>query len=915
MKCSDLKTLHRKIPASLAVKMILFLILFFSMSCIETHESDDLPSCLELSDPAPALGSESYEKIRTLFHKVSEDALYFGTGMGFGSASVLARVGWGISLISPLASTVRNECLLLSQLCASVAQHIFAHLFKGAPPPIQSPVLKGVPPSQYSWHLNKMLLSQIPAFSHEEKQLILFLENRWLAKSTGFFPSVVDWICPCFGISVQVHPETTSHYARNPSNKFSQTYKNRVEAWKQSLPHPKHFPLILTRPFDLQDYLPSYLDVPQCEQIQTTVEKLALKLRTADSKVVVDLTHVFPDDVKDQEEWFQTWKAYQVRFAQACKEHHLNPTRILCIQRKQQEEMGSIRLLPLAATSAKEIGRQHRFLLDWISNFGLSANRVELDRCPLPSNTPIQGQRAPFISFECQSKEEFVSYLNAFDQNWKSAYPQKTLMLKGTLLVLKELFANLSEDKGNEIINCSTRSSIVQLSICKIKEQLKLLAEEEDDKALFFDTASQIEQVHANLSSLLEIFSPFTSDDFPTIYRNLLTCIPSNLKPLTSCGVHSSGMTSVAGIFKAVERTLGTPPHVLYGENAYFECITTAQLVSRASSILDATEEDWKQVDLILAQFNPALKRIDLQATEYRVEKIAEALRKSLDARQGKPLTLALDCTLDFIDSPRIGGLLEEFQKEIEAGILNIICYRSGLKFDLFGMDNYCGAPFYMIHNQDSKWASFDSLSTDPVLQTDRLSLNWFCLAYQSAAPQLELYRKQIFDNTRALLNKVPSRLFDKNCSYRIVPVEQGADTAFVDIKISGPFHQIRGAALVGGCLYVRCMEGGHPIFYRPSLGFYHPNFTMIFGKENTTIRLTLGLDPAQVDLLAGCFEMIDTLNDSSWQILLKLLQDPPPPSLVTHQPNIGELFSNLECGGSAPLFFASPLRSRTIPS
>ncbi|HEY5236511.1 MAG TPA: hypothetical protein VIJ14_10060, partial [Rhabdochlamydiaceae bacterium] len=88
-------------------------------------------------------------------------------------------------------------------------------------------------------------------------------------------------------------------------------------------------------------------------------------------------------------------------------------------------------------------------------------------------------------------------------------------------------------------------------------------------------------------------------------------------------------------------------------------------------------------------------------------------------------------------------------------------------------------------------------------------------------------------------------------------------DPAFIDIKIFGAFHEIRGAALVGGCLFMKCMEGGHPIFYRPSLGFYHPNFTMLFNKECTTIRLTLGLDPAQVDVLAKCFEMIDKLNDS----------------------------------------------------
>lgn len=133
---------------------------------------------------------------------------------------------------------------------------------------------------------------------------------------------------------------------------------------------------------------------------------------------------------------------------------------------------------------------------------------------------------------------------------------------------------------------------------------------------------------------------------------------------------------------------------------------------------------------------------------------------------------------------------------------------------------------------------------------------------YQNAASQLELYQRQIFDNTRALLRKMPSKLLNnKNIHYRVVPIEEEADPAFIDVKISGPFYQIRGAALVGGSISIKCMEKGHPIFYRQSMGFYHPNCSILFAKESTTIRLTVGLDPAQVDIIAECFEMIDTLN------------------------------------------------------
>ncbi len=785
--------------------------------------------------------SEPRENTRTGLHIISEKALYCSAAAALGTVSILSRLVGEVSLFSPLSSSIGNECLLLSELSGSAAHDIFAHMFKGS----------SSFSSADSWYANKMRLSQVPAYSSEEKKLLHFLEKRWLAKATGFFSSAVNWVYPCFGVFMQVHPESTSHYARNPWNKLSEIYEKRVEAWKAALPHPYHLTLLLTGPSGVQNYLPSYLDVPQGEKIQTTMRRLALKRRTAHSKIVVDLTHIFSDN---QEEWCQIWNDYQAQFSQACAEHGINPKKLLCIQRLQQEEIGGIRLLPLETSSPKRIERHYRSLLKWISHFGLTANRIELDRLPLSSPTSMQS----YSETPLPSKDAFVSYLTSFEQNWKSKHPQKTLMLQGTLQTFKGLFARLSEDNWQEIISSPTKSQVVGHTFVKIKEQLELLAANRE--VLFFDTTSHLEELHAHLSALLEIFSPFISEDFPNIYRNALTNIPTNLKSLTSGAVHASGMTSVAGILKAMERTLGKAPRVLYGENTYFECIMLAQRFSNATSILEATEKDWEHVDLIFAQFNPALKRIDLPPTEYHVEQIAETLHKSLKARE-KPLTLAIDCTLDYIDSLRVGKVLEEFKEEIEAGRLNVVCYRSGIKFDLFGMDNYSGAPFYMIHNQDPQWSFFDALLTDPALQTDRLSLNWFCLAYQSAAPQLELYRKQIFDNTRALLNKVPSRLFNPNSNYRIVFVEQDADVAFLDIKISGLFHQMKGAMLVGGNLYMKCMEAGHPIFYRPSLGFYHPNFTMLFSEENTTIRLTLGIDPAQVDVLTRCFEMIDTLN------------------------------------------------------
>jgi hypothetical protein len=326
-------------------------------------------------------------------------------------------------------------------------------------------------------------------------------------------------------------------------------------------------------------------------------------------------------------------------------------------------------------------------------------------------------------------------------------------------------------------------------------------------------------------------------------------------------------MTSLTGILKAVEKTVGKPPRILYGENTFFECIYASELFAVASSVLQAGDQDLKDADLILAQFNPTLKRINLKAAdfhtaEYHVEKISGILHKALKARDGDPLCIAIDCTFDFSISSRVRALLLEFQNEIESGALNIICYRSGIKFDLFGMDNYCGAPFYMIHNRDPKWSYFDALLTDPALQTDLLSLNWFCLAFQNAAPYLEAYRKQVFDNTHAVLSKIPLRLSSaKNTKYRVIPMQSDIDPTFIDIKIFGPLHEMRGSVLVGGYLTVKCMQAGFPLLYRPGIGFYHPNMSVLFADECTTVRLTIGLDPAQIEVIVDCLEKIDALN------------------------------------------------------
>lgn len=810
------------------------------------------------------------QELRILSSSFASRSLYLAAGaVSEMAASVIKLVG-KLKWIAECDFFSNKECQFLSELLYSAAQHALQASLHQAPSQVCLPDGSVVSSSQQSWYLNRWNLSQVPIHTQEDKKLLHFLERRWLAKANGFYSQEIDWACPCFGIPIQVHPFTTNSYARDPATTASQTYQRRLDVWKKQLPHPEDFPLILTRPCNLREYLPSYLNMETDESIASFVERCSLQLPASPEKIIVDLTSILP---KDSQNWLPVWETVQTLLSQTCKEQGVDTAQLIVIERVKQEDAGGLRLLSLNDRTKEQSDQDYRFLLQWVSTFGLTANQVELDRCLYANpcrkefwdQVLTQAGNLPFcdppLHFPMSEKETFLSCIEAFYDSWTSVHEQKRLMVDSVLQAVIGLIHRVSDEKWKEIMDSPTKGSVVRLSFQKMNEHLQLL-NEDGDKSSFYETMIRIEQMHAHLLPLLEIFSPFSEEDFSPIYKDVLTCIPKNLKPLVSCGIHASGMTSLTGIIKAVEKTARAKPRVIYGENTYFECEHVLNQVSFAASVHSAAEEDWKEADLLLAQFCPAWKRGEAYATRYREEPIAANIRKALQARQGKPLTVALDSTLDYLDSPQISQLLLEFQKEIEEGRLNFICFRSGSKFDLFGIDSYAGAPVFMIHNPDPYWSHFDAFLNDAALQTDLLSVNWFCLAYKTLAPQLEMYRKQIFDLTRTILDKAPQKFFDKNSTYQIVPVEEGAHPSFIDIKVIGPLHYEKAAAIVCGCLYLRSIAKKFPIFYRRSLGFYHANFGCLKGDDCSSVRLTVGLDQAHVDVLVDTLHAINSLNE-----------------------------------------------------
>ena len=781
------------------------------------------------------------EQLHELLSSTTKRIAYLGVGLAFGTLSGVARVGWEISQFLPNMGFRTNEWQLLRRLSSSIA----IHAFKGA-------VGRNSPsslPFRKAWEDNQQLLKQIPTTTLDEKKLLHFLQERWLAKVASFSTLMMDWVYPCFGIKYLVHPGANHSYARLLTDQFCSAYANRVQEWKKELPHPLDFPLILTRPNLLNKYLPSCMELFEGQDISSMFQSIGSE------PLLLDVSHLFT-----KKRWLKEWEEFQNHFQKACQEKEIDPNLIVCFQKMNQEAIGGIRLLSCKGQSVEKGEVQYRKLLDWMSGCGLGANRVELDRWPDDSTIQESAPTKPISHETINSLEHATSSLQKSiatikcNPQWLNAPVHKRVILQGILNILEGLL----EEK--QPIASPAKLQVIELVSQKISRAFDELGTLGPDIS-FPRLSILLEPICADVSSLIEIFKPCTQKHFAQIYHDLLVSIPGSpktLQSLTSCGIHTSGMTSLASIVKSVEKMVGRRPNVLYGENTYFECVNSLKKMARASCTTEALDEEWDKADLLVAQFNPVLHlRGDI---EYTQEQVARNLRRCLEVRNKKPFTLALDCTIDFLRSELLSNLLQEFSQEIENGSLNVIGFRSGNKFDLFGMDNYCGAPFFMINDQDPKWICFQSLFEDACLQADPLSVNWFSLAYHHAAPFLDLYRRQIFDNTRTLLNKAPEGLLTNQAGYRISRADEAAKLAFLDIKIFGPLHAFRGAAMVVLSFYIQCMEEGRLLFNRPSLGFYHPNCTMRFGDDHSTIRLTLGLDPAEVDLFAHCLNTIDRL-------------------------------------------------------
>ena len=657
-----------------------------------------------------------------------------------------------------------------------------------------------------------------------------------------------------------------------------------------SLSHYIQGPLLLDLTAQLQRYIHTSNQKSRDDEYEQNQNQIEGQIKESINQAVAALKSQYPDIIRNQ--------ADEQRLAVFIK------TNMLCICRTELNGVGIIKFLPLQmrkeeyqtppGTKMLNIenkssdGMAHALLSKkYMHSYGELSDFLNLTGLRLGS---LRGKAAlfNFITLEELIKQEHavpVEYAgigeNALYFKTKSSFTEKkvlkeftsfctqeapnpdnahrTVLGKCTINLLQGLLKEISEEQWKHLnVRWETRM-LFQTILYRI---LQHFAKANTNRNDFGKVAQCMELVQYEIASLLLLIAPFKENDFDAIYEQRLQAVPPDLHKFIHPGVGKSAMNVLSGLMSAAMRS--SPNLVLACDtSSHFESVEFIGTDKSIEKVI--ADKTYDHVDLYLGEFNYNVN-LDPEHVHYTQGNIIHAVENLLRAKRGtKHLTVAVDCTIDYVNSSRVKQMLTHFAKEIEAGLLNFVIFRSGQKFDIMGFDNYYGAPFYMVNNGGPQWKHFNHLKNHPSHKTDLQSLQWFCLLNKYAPEVMDDYRRIIFENTKRILNAVPESLkTGKNPHIKVATVEQGVDTCFIDIKLRKK-GMMSLLAKIENIIFNKFAQRGAKVHSRGGYGFYHPNVSfMKRGRadyDEFTVRINPGLSAQETSLIIEALNDIASLN------------------------------------------------------
>jgi hypothetical protein len=417
-----------------------------------------------------------------------------------------------------------------------------------------------------------------------------------------------------------------------------------------------------------------------------------------------------------------------------------------------------------------------------------------------------------------------------------------------TAKMIETLFSKISPMSWEKKHRDPALKELIQTTLYRLNLDIGLALLYQKDFRKF---SQAIDRIHSHLTTLLVLFEPFDPLQFDHLYpRYLSPSLPADFTPCV--GIAKAAMNVFAGINAYVLHKNPDAVRVV-GRHSYYE---QSALLGPSSPSLDQVLQDpsIKKVDLYVAEFYHNID-IDPQHTHYEKEDVIKDIQRIFREKPDTDcLTVAIDNTLDFTQSENVGRLFAALKQEILEGKLNVIVFRSGQKFDMMGLDNYFGSPFYIVNNADPKWKAFQALKTASTHHTDPLSLQFFTWITQTDPSLIDAYKNYIFTNTRSILSLVPSSLLPgQGKDISISTFAEDVKTPFFEILIEGDDqHELRR------WVQQRFMEiftkKDRLVFARGSFGFPHPNITWIEPK----MRINPGIDASDIPLYEQFFKDLE---------------------------------------------------------
>ncbi|OUC11702.1 MAG: hypothetical protein B0A82_26260 [Alkalinema sp. CACIAM 70d] len=374
---------------------------------------------------------------------------------------------------------------------------------------------------------------------------------------------------------------------------------------------------------------------------------------------------------------------------------------------------------------------------------------------------------------------------------------------------------------------------------------------------------NQIEVLQQQVATLVSLLDPHGNDDFGDSLRSRLTdpngpndrsVIPPGLDE-PSVQLKPSAMHCLASILSSVEALKGgNDLNVCVVKDHYYEsagAISTAKTYSVSQFDGDAIRDTdgtglkpldpnsikgKKPLDLYVCDFH---HNISTTRNHYQIENLQhhvdELYRNNLVADK---FTVAIDCTIDFVNSEDVQAFLEHNQDRIESGQLNVVLFRSAQKFDMFGMDNYYGG-FTVSINDRATFADFNDRMETPEDQLKGTSLQGLTHIGMYASEDTDTYRKALMANTKRFYDALPADLIWSEDSTSAMQIAKTDDpnAVFLDIKFPGN-PQASDAFMARLKQFAK--EEKLPLTGRASFGFATTNLNLIHGEKT---RLTPGLE------------------------------------------------------------------------